>query len=294
MLAYAESGDTKTSQAYYIAKRYFALNPSKKGRIITADGGGIHPFEASGWLDSGQVQHFNLIGRKTPLADCRRLSKGYWPIGDEFRAEEKFRSWEKENVGIGIIDGITGTAKVLLGHMQTSEDKVGFKEAWKYEEDGETFKGLTEGHYGIVQRELYSLIQNFNTLPVDILMYTARVGKGERKRNKESVYGPQGAGNADTPDIPSWVHDTLHLERVNITAKNKEGDKVTQERVVAWFQEHKDPETDVPYLAKCRLMPELMPELLKRYPKGWMLMRYDKGLAEYLDVIEELEGKGKV
>jgi len=184
-------------------------------------------------------------------------------------------------------------AQVLLDHIRSSEETIGFKASYKYIEDNYLVQGLQEGHYGIVQQQIYKMIvQGYENLPVDYVMFTARVGKGERKRSKESCYGPQVCGSAVTPDVPSWFKDCLHLCR-EYQQVERDGGLVRIEQVVAWFQNHPDVSTDVEYLCKSRLTPEVFPTLLRAFPTGYIPMDTVNGIARYMNAIEKLEGRAR-
>lgn len=311
-MMYGISGDTKTSQCYHIAKMILKQNPGKKIRLISSDGGGYAPFQDSGMIERGEVEVFDYSNRQFALADMRRLSEGYWPRwvkdGKAYPtysegATEYFRSdgvckttkeeWDKI-VGY-IIEGLTSTGEVLKTHCSNQETGVGFKETFKYEEDGYVILGLQMGHYDLVQKEVAALHnKGFNSLPIEWLVWTALVGKGEDKQSRETVYGPQLVGNAATPKIPTWFMDCLHLSRENWEGsaapriyKEEEGVK-HQNEVVAWFTRHNDSQTGIPYLAKPRLLPELYPRLLEYFPMGFVPMKFQNGIDVYFKVLEKL------
>ena len=302
IMIYAESGDGKTSMCYHLAKWIYEKT-GKRCRWIAADGGGYEPVEKGGLIEMGIVDVFDITNRVKSIGDCNRLANGFWPRiiqqGDKrvrlFDNTEQCRTTKSEwaEIGAYILEGATGLAKVLLQHIRQSPDTVGFKHSYSYVEDDYLIQGLQEGHYGIVQMEVNKLIeQGFENLPIDYFICTARVGKGERKRTKENCYGPQIAGNAATPDVPSWFKDCIHLSREQSSIE-REGETVKIEQIVAWFMNHTDTETGVPYLCKSRLTPEVFPALLKKFPMGYIPMDTEKGIARYMDAIDILEERAK-
>lgn len=308
-MIYGGSGSTKTSQLYHIVKMIHKQT-RKKFRLIHSDGGGYAPFVDSGMIDNGIVEVFDFSSRKSALADFRRLGEGYWPRwvkdgklyskqvdGSEeyFRTEDVCRTTpqEWEQIGGYVIDGITSTAEVLKNHCSDQTEGVGFKESWKYEEDGYTFTGLQMGHYNIVQKEIHSrLTKGFETLPISWLVCSALVGKGEDKQNRETIYGPQIVGNASTPQVPAWFMDCLHLEKMKYddipTKLKKDAKGESKEGMVAWFTSHTDSNTQVPYLCKARIMPEMYPKLLEYFPYGFVPLGYKQGIDLYFQVLELL------
>ncbi len=316
VMLYGASGDTKTTQTYHIAKWLLKNNPGKKIRYVSSDNGGYAPFLDSGMIERGQVEVFDYTNRNFPLADMRRLSEGYWPryiVGEGKEAKayptqvegsrEFFKSTpvcmttpaEYDNILAYIMEGMTSTGEVLKTHCSNQKEGVGFKESYIYEEDGYTILGLQMGHYGLVQKEIQSLHnKGFCSLPVPWLIWTALVGKGEDKQNRETVYGPQLVGNAATPNIPTWFMDCLHLSRESWKGnaapklyKEEEGKDHTNE-VVAWFMKHNDVNTQIPYLAKVRCMPELVPKLMEYFPFGFVPIKYQTGIEVLFMVLNKL------
>ena len=288
-ILYADSGDTKTSQLYLMAK-WIYQHTGKRTRLVSADGGGWGPFEDL--IQLGVVEAFDFSKREFALADTQRLADGFWPrIVKErgkmvrlFRNEERCATTAEEWRGIGavMVEGLASISSNLITHIGNQEGTIGFKRPYTIEEDGYTFGGNDKGDYGIVQNRLHQfVVQGCNRFPVDYVIYTSTVGKGEDKQKNETLYGPQGAGSAKTAEMPIWVMDCLHLGREVVGGV---------EKVVMWFRRHPDKHTDVDYLAKVRLQPELYPKLLKSFPEGYIPMSYDGGMGRWLDALEKFEG----
>lgn len=311
VMMYGISGSTKTSQLYNMAKMLVKMNPGKRVRMIHCDGGGYAPFVDSGMVERGEVEVFEYSNRQYALSDFRKLSEGYWPIWvkgsqyfskweegttEYFQPEEICRTRDWENIIAYFIEGMTSVGETLKSHCSNQTTGVGFKEAWKYEEESYTITGLTPGHYDIVQKELYDRHnRGFKNLPIPWLFWTALVGKGEDKQNRETVYGPQIVGNATTPKVPTWVMDCLHLSREKYTViptkleMNPANKGVEVEGMVAWFVNHPDSQTGVPYLCKPRVMPEVYPKLLEYFPYGFVPLDYKHGIQLYFAVLEKLK-----
>lgn len=317
LMVYGASGTTKTSQLYHVAKMILKilskqLNRKMKFRMVLSDGGGCAPFTDSGMIARGEIDLFDYSNREFSLADIRRLSAGYWPRWLE--GNQLYADWapgrtmylkseepcmttaeEWESIAGYIIEGMTSMSEVLKAHISQLNSGVGFKESWKYEEDGYTVTGLTQGHYGIVQKEVFERhTRGFNCLPMRWLLYSALVGKGEDKQSRETVYGPQLVGTATTPASPQWFMDVIHLEKVAwdgnaspIIPLEPSGEGI-HDGVVGWFTNHKDRETEKPYLTKARCMPEAFPRLLEYFPYGFVPMGYKNGLNAYFMVLERI------
>lgn len=296
ILMYSDSGGTKTSQCYHMAKWVYEV-AGKKTRWISADGGGWAPIEDGGLIESGVVEAFDISKRKLAFADVRRLSQGFWPTIIKLQGKPRLfltnrrecittpEEWSK--IGLVVVEGIFSIGKLLLGHMQSADETLGYTRPYTIEEDGVVIGGSDKGHYNIVQGELYKLIvQGFSTLPVNLVVYTSIVGKGEKKRTSDTIFGPQAAGSAVTDEVPTWVGDCLHLAREKIVRK---GSDVVEERVVAWFRNHPDKQTGVDYLAKSRMTPELYPKLLEVFPNGFVPLSYDRGIRDYISTIMKLQ-----
>jgi hypothetical protein len=294
VMMYGVSGSTKTSQCYLLAKMLLAANPGKKVRIIHSDGGGWCPFEDSGMIEREEVELYDFSASRHALTHYRWLSDGYWPrktkTGEIYFAKDvncKTKPEEFENIIGYIIEGMSSTGEAIKAYCSNQKEGQGFKESWSIvTEDGDTILGLQQGHYGIVQRELYERhMLSFNCLPIRWLIYTSLLGKGEdKKAGGETVMGPQVVGNASTPSVPQWFMDCLHLNKEKY--KNNKDEEV--EGVVAWFQRHDDSQTGVPCLAKARVMPEAYPQLLKYFPHGFVPLSYKRGIQDYFRVLDSL------
>jgi hypothetical protein len=287
MIIYGDSGTGKTSQILHAAK-YVYERYGKYTRLISADGGGWQPCQPL--IDVGIIDAFDISNRVLALADLRRLSEGYWrrksSDGHEvFESIPECRTTEREwaKIGLYALEGIASIARLMLGHIANNPEKVAFRRPYDFQQDGYTFGGLDEGHYGLVQSEIYRLmVQGFGTLPVPLIIWTSIVGRGKIKRTSETVYGPQAAGDAITAEIPAWVGDCIHLERIL---------EKDAEKIVAWFMNHTDPGSDVNYLAKSRLTPDVVPGLFQKFPDGFLPIGFKRGIDRYLETVEDLQAK---
>lgn len=303
IMIYGESGSTKTSQVYHMVRWLHGTKEKpgrlygKKWRMIHSDGGGYAPFEDSGMIEKGIVEVFDFGAFPYSLAGWRWLQRGFWPRDGKFGSTQDFATKPEEWEGIAgyIIEGLASCGETLKTHISNQKEKIGTQSySFVYDEEGEEFRGLNEGHYGVIQKELYSgHMKGFNTLPIKWLIYTSLIGMGKDKQKSIGetvyVYGPQVCGNAATPQAPQWFMDCLHLSKERWIGK----DNVEKEGYVAWFIKHLDGLTQAPYLCKSRVMPELYPILLKQFPYGFVPLEFEHGIDLYFRTIDAINKKFK-
>lgn len=280
-LFYGDTGASKTTQLYFMAKWYIANNPGKQVRLITADGGGYAPFIDSGMIERGEVAVCDISNADRAYSMVNLLSEGYWP--DDKGNIQKSKEFRRlKNIGMYLVEGLTSISNLWLGHLAHSpEGQTGFKLAYSYEEDGYEVGGLQPGHFGMVQGEISRILNfGFKTLPVDWVIWSALVSKGEN-RQKETVYGPMGAGTAQTAFLPTLFMDCIHIDSVT------EGGKASKR---AWIVNHADRHTEIEYMTRVACMPELIPELQKKYPEGYVKLGVKRGMDRFYEVLRGLSG----
>ena len=301
-LFYGTSGSGKTTELARIAKLMWHKY-KLRSRLICSDGGGWSAFEDYGLIDPDNptcsetfpTQAFDITNRGEMLADVRRLGDGYWPRltkdGDLYFATDAacMTDWKRPNVPqVYLGDSLTGMADSLLDHIMHAPNKVGFKPSWEYDEGGYHFQGLQDGHWLVIQNEIFSnIVKRFHQLPIKWDCWSALAGVGgggEKKAWEEKKFGPSVAGQALTTKIPAWFGDSFHLEQILIQSTDG---KQTQKRV-AWFTEHSDPTTGLKYQAKGRMIPELTPTLLESFPNGFIELTYDKGIEQWFNTTDNL------
>lgn len=305
-LLYGDSGSTKTSQLYFMAKWY--LNKWKKEgkekriRLVTADGGGYAPFQDSGMIERGEVEVFDMTNRVHSFADIHRVGTGFWPRNAKDKtgksviylaSNDKCMTKDWSKIGAYFVEGTTSISSCLLNHLRNQDPDTYFRQGSKvgqlkgsfvFTDDDYVTMGGQESHYGMVQTEMYQIIvQEFETLPVEFVVWTGLTGRGEDKRTGASIYGPKLAGDKRTYEVPSWFMDTYHLS--DEIVEDKEGKK--KEVKVAWFRQHRD-ELGIPYLTKPRVQPEKYPKLLEKFPNGFCILDFERGISRLTEAIETL------
>jgi hypothetical protein len=285
-LIYGDSGIGKTANLQMIADYLLSLYPGTKGRLITADGGGSTPFTQTGLVQSGKVELLNIAASDLAYAEISALSDGKWPV-DGITGSKKWytRDASLKDVSFYMIEGLESFGHLLLNHMaHQSSGRAGFKLSWNFEEtlDGESYQvgGLDQGHYGIVQKELLRIhTKGFSQLPVQWVIWTSKVARGEEDRTRETIYGPAVVGKALTSTVSGSFGDCLHMD--SITVDNKE-------QRVAWFTKHLDKISGSAYIAKSRIALAATPYLWKLWPNGYVPLFYDKGLEQYFKFITRI------
>jgi hypothetical protein len=294
-LLYGETGSTKTTQLALLALDIYQKT-GKTSRLVQCDGGGSKQFDDLGLIEAGIVDRFVMPATEHKIANLFRLSKGYWPKlkNDRWSLNhtEEYMTTPDEfsKLGAYIFDSITGMGEMLTEHVSEPSRNIGFKLGTNNTEDGYTFGTLDKGHFNIIQKELRKAFEfGFNSLPVDYFLASARVSKGE-SNNRTSTYGPATAGNAITSDVPSWFNDCYYLETKLIT----DGDDIYSAKV-AWFEQHLDSHTQIPYPAKIRCLPVVYKQLKseKLYPEGYTILYPEDGILSFLANLEALTKKAK-
>jgi hypothetical protein len=168
-----------------------------------------------------------------------------------------------------------------------------------------TFGSNTRGDYGFVQNFLYGLVMNFNSLPVEYILYTALESKTEDD-DRSTTFGPAIAGKKGTRDCGAWVGDLIHGQDYPIVTKEKVPDPQDATKTIEQdtidltvrfhFKKHLDPATGIPFPAKARVTPEQITALMKRFPGGYFepVIKAGEvvdGFGTYLQVCDELGSK---
>mgnify|MGYP001617670880 CR=1 FL=1 len=178
----------------------------------------------------------------TTLGNCQRIT------------EVVTRSKGFKHVGLYVYESGTSLQELIMGDMadRAGRDELGGEKGAinKIVSGSLTFGANNRAHYGFAQTRGRQWIANARTIPGQVVpaIFTFLADRGSDQQNAP-VYGPKIAGGAKTGDVPSWVGNCLHTEKVKDAAG-------TGEVWRAWIQGHRNPaEGNILYLAKHRAEP---------------------------------------
>lgn len=293
MVLYGPTGTRKTSQIREFAK-YVYEKTGKKTRLLTMDGGGFGT--AQDYINAGIIDVWRLVEEERPLPMLIEASRGKFPKDRKsgIRTSNKLSN-DMGDVGAYAVEGWFSIANAAMRYLVSKGQKINEDVVSKFNEKSDfgediSFGAPSRGHYGFVQNLILDLIRNFSALSVERILYTSLEGKGEDKITKGLTYGPATAGGAITAAIPQYVGDCIHFEDFQVDAgvDKVSGAKLKETQVRAWFTSHPDPQTNVMWPAKCRIIPSKVEEFKKLMgPSGYFNLN-DKSMYDYLKCQDEL------
>jgi hypothetical protein len=247
-----------------------------------------------------------------PLPILRKISQGYWPENPEEPDISKVNfipvNWLE--VGAIAIEGFTSIGAMLMRHAADKALNTGEEATSKFSQpivvDGHVqqvmFAGNSRSHYNFCQNQLYGMVMNLTSLPVEYILFTGL----EKKTDEDgsTINGVAVPGKAITNQIPTWVGDLIHAQDFSIprairvpppgrAAEQCKSDELIDTTVVDmhcryYFKKHPDPITGILFPAKPRISHGAVLELDKRFPGGYFEPSPDSGFDLYLKVIDEL------
>lgn len=287
-LCYGDTGTGKTAQVGSFAK-WIKFRTGKKMRLYTAES------------DIGTIEHLlgdfidvvNIKDRPNTCETVALASHGWWPdavtgVWRQTTTEE----WA--TIGAVAYEGLTEFANDILEELRVkgaAGEIISAEKAPAQFVSGKLrIAGNNQTHYGIAQGRLKEAINSSQKLPVHV-MWTARELRVQDADTRQYVYGPLLAGKAATLDAPAWFGNCIHIKMLKTGTttdpKTKEVKDVLERR--AYFFNHFDAETEVPYLAKLRVPPEFSKEV----PPYLTLTDDLLSMVVLFDLIETLRGKAK-
>jgi len=313
-LIYGESGTFKTTQIGFFAK-YIWKKYGKRTRLISADGGGWFPIQK--YVDAGIVEPYSIsslvlkartnsegkLEYHSPLGVARLLSKGYWPKAKDAITATMEPTTAKEwaQIGAYAVEGFTSLGDLFMEELRRDQRPVGESAVGSFTVvvDGkeEKFSANNRAHYNFVQNEVHSLVRAFTNLPVHCVLFTAHEGKGEDEGTREPIRGPAIVGKAATGKAPSWVGDCIHadsyvVQHEVVDPKTNFKSRQLLTKVRMWFVRHPDPVfQNITYPAKLRVDPSQVPEVMKRWPGGYLEPTLESGIDQLLLLEDELTAK---
>jgi len=267
-LVYGRSGAGKTTFALNLA-HYIYRTTGKHTRWYLGDGGGETIYNSGFVGEFIEVYHYNH--RRYPLETTQLICEGYWPQDPANPATPLLPPTREDldRVGLWVFEGLTVMSDYMMGDQEGGLAwRMGRGESLNKDEsyalvDGTSkmkFGGNARTHYGFVQRRILDLIQRTIALP-GMVLWTAHERRVEDKEDyREVLFGPDVCGKALTARIGASFGNTLHLQKVHVTRKEKDKttgkdiEKLVFERRL-YTREHMDPEakTYVKFFANTRL-----------------------------------------
>lgn len=305
ILCYAKSDCGKSTQARYLAE-YVHRTTGKKTRYIALDRGSLWS-PCQDLVDAGIVVplEFQTASEYNPMAIMRKLRRGEWPRDGvinmptrvqnngkvQYKPNTEWIPWgEKETAEIGaiVVDSITSFATSFMSDAKQKNIRMGNESgAAPREEEGEVSGTNTQTHYGDAHLEVLDMMNAIQALPIEIAYFTALedTGTDDSSGSKKIALGPATVGKAIVSVIPQRVQNVFHLQSEGVGAAKK---------VQAWYSSHPSDIANLQWPAKVGLLPAELPEFWKAYPKGFLPLSLDRGIAEFLEFRDSLrEKKGK-
>lgn len=312
---YSPTGGRKTSQIKDFA-HYIAAKTGKATLLLSTDGGGWDPCIPE--VAADMIRPYRCEVANLPLVLLRKISQGYWPDNPHETDPAKINlvPINYDEIGAVAVEGWSSISQVVMRFLPDQGISVGGEDRKKPgsnmtfnsavqvmgQWEAQVFGSNTRGDYGFVQNFLYGLVMNFNSLPVEYVLYTALESKTEDD-DRSTTFGPAIAGKKGTRDCGAWVGDLIHgqdypvVKKVRVpdpqdTSKTIEQDQIDLTVRFHW-KKHLDPATGIPFPAKARVTPEKMEALDKRFPGGYF-EPYIKdevvyeGFGTYLKVVDDL------
>lgn len=269
LLIYGETQSGKTSLLGTIARAYYQRT-GKRTRLIMTDEGGFSAIAPE--IDEGIIEVVSLVADNQPQSNLMWLAKGHF-VGVDGNIDRN--KPQLDNIGMVVLDSITSAAELVKNYFVQSGTKVAQDVVGLREEQGLKFGAPSMSHYGAVQQFILQLVTQFNSLPVDKVIYTALESKGTDSTDGAIILGPSVAGKALTGVLPSRINRILHLEIV--PSPNK-----TDRTYRVYYRPHIDSTLGRSWPANLRL-PLAASHKLQTHPE------YGKGFIEFKTGGELLE-----
>ena len=302
LLCYGASDAGKSTQARYVAEHIYRTT-GKKTRLIALDRGSLWS-PCQDLVDKGIVIPLEVPTSHefNPFAIMRKLRRGDWPtdgIINRPTAETKrsasgqmetvyktntvWRPWSTEDtaeIGAIVIDSLTSYATSFMSDVKQKNQRAGTDAGSAPRmEEGEQMGTNTMSHYGDCHTEILDALQAFQSLPVQITMFTALEGVGADDDTgiKRPALGPETVGKAINGKLPSRVNHCFHL-----VAEGAGSKKI----VKAFYNKHPSEIAKLDWPAKVTLPPPRLKEFWAKWPNGFIPLSLEKGIGEFLEFVD--------
>ena len=197
-----------------------------------------------------------------------------------------------EHVGLYVFDSGTSLSDWAMEDMaaRAAANDPGVKDGNALSQTGArivsgayAFGANTQQHYGFAQNSVRRWIKNTRLIPGQVVppIWTFLVQRATDDNTNVAVFGPKIAGNAKTPEVPSWMGNCLHTE-IGVDDKGNRKHRL-------WMVNHNAPGTNIPYLAKTRAEPGDLPLYLEDGADEPIFTRFS--LAYFFDQLEQALNK---
>ncbi len=254
------------------------------------------------------IRPFKCDVNSIPLPIIRKISQGFWPENPEETdiARLNFIPINWADVGAIAIEGLSSVSRMLMRHAANKNLKMGEEATSKFSQpirvNGEvvyeSFGMNSKGHYGGVQNNILSLIDNFNALPTTYNLFTGHEKKIKGDTGVPTEFGLDLPGKAIDGAVPPMVGDYIHAqdykveETIRVPDKSKESgfreETIIRIQCRYYLTKHPDPDTGIIFDAKSRITHSKVKELRKAYPLGYFEPTPDGGFDDYLRTVDRL------
>jgi hypothetical protein len=301
---YGSTGTFKTTAVAHFA-HWIAETTGKATLLFSTDGGGWEPCQEE--VLAGMIRPYKCDSNYIPLPIIRRVSQGYWPENPDEESIEQVNfipvNWQE--IGGIAVEGISSISRMLMRHAADKNLKMGQEGTSSFSQPirvmgqlvNETFSQNSKGHYGGVQNQVLSLINNFTALPVSYVLFTGH----EKKIDEPGVgkqFGLDVPGKAIDSAIPPMIGDFIHAQDYKVVEKVKVADSGVESgfreeetiriRCRYYFVKHPDPDTGIIFDAKPRVTHSKVMELEKHFPGGFFVPTPEHGFDDYLRTVDKL------
>lgn len=309
-------GSAKSTAIAHIIKKLF-VTLGRVSRVLIGDGS-MATYTDMGLVDVGAVELMDYTIRDWPISTLEQLAEGAWPA-DPLDPKSPLITLDKhpnrEKLGLTGIEGLAMAGKYIMGdkkgglaYRSGQGEKIGQDSPIKIVDadllpngqpkpgtgSGRTYGGNPISHYNVGQLRLASIIERSKMLPGWVI-WTSHEKAAENKLTGEKVIGPEGVGEASTPNMPRAFGNTLHFATAEKMAKEKDAHTGVDINVIdsvyrIHTRNHYRAEGKVytKYLATTRIAyPDMMPPYLESEEPG-------ASILEFYDIIEKSKQRAKL
>lgn len=313
-LYYGAPGSAKSTAVAHVIKTLFNQT-GKRSRVLIGDGS-LATYADMGLVDAGAVEWCDYTIRDWPISTLEQLAEGAWPADplDPKSPLIAFNPKTADELALSCFEGLSVAGTYIMGDkkgglayrsgrgekigqdspiMITDADLDAAGRPIKDSGPGRQYGGNPISHYNVGQLRLASIVERSKMLP-GVVIWTAHEKAAENKLSGEKVIGPQGVGEAATPNMPRAFGNTLHFATAEKQIKQKDAHTGVDVSMVdseyrIYTRNHYRAEGKVftKYLATTRIShPDMMPLFLESEKPG-------ESILKFYEIIEQSKLKSK-